>query len=87
MIVILDDELLIHLFSHVQESDIGFSVIKSPSNEKSSFLPIFRSGSCSEIGPKSYMEDEFICVDNLCEHLGAAEMFPSPGAFYGVSYS
>lgn len=66
------------------ESDIGMSVIKSPSNEKSSFLPIFRSGSCSEIGPKSYMEDEYVCVDNLREHLGAAENFPSPGAFYGV---
>ncbi|KAF5960678.1 hypothetical protein HYC85_001887 [Camellia sinensis] len=57
---------------------------KSPSGENSGFLPIFRSGSCSEMGPKTFMEDEFICVDNLREHLGAALDFPSPGAFYGV---
>lgn len=30
------------------------------------------------------MEDEYICVDNLQEHLEAASDFPSPGAFYGV---
>lgn len=50
------------------------------------FLPVFRSGSCSEIGPKSYMEDEHVCVDNLIEHLGGrAAGIPAPGAFYGVS--
>lgn len=58
--------------------------MKSPFGENSGFLPIFRSGSCSEIGPKTYMEDEYICVDNLREHLEAASDFPSPGAFYGV---
>lgn len=45
---------------------------------------MFRSGSCAEIGPKQYMEDEHICVDDLLEHLGATVDFPSPGAFYGV---
>lgn len=45
---------------------------------------MFRSGSCSEIGPKQYMEDEYICVDNLREHIGEDHDFPSPGAFYGV---
>lgn len=58
--------------------------LTSPSDGKSGFLPIFRSGSCSEIGPKSFMEDEHICIDNLVDHLGAPEGFPSPGAFYGV---
>ncbi|KAK6150290.1 hypothetical protein DH2020_015222 [Rehmannia glutinosa] len=57
--------------------------IKSSSKD-SGFLPKFRSGSCSEMGPKPYMEDEYICVDNLSEHLGSANSFPSPGAFYGV---
>ncbi|KAF3945351.1 hypothetical protein CMV_028267 [Castanea mollissima] len=66
------------------ESEIGFLGLKSPSNEKSGFLPIFRSGSCSERGPKQYMEDEYISVDNLHEHLGTAAKFPSPCAFYGV---
>ncbi|XP_058098631.1 probable protein phosphatase 2C 27 isoform X2 [Magnolia sinica] len=57
---------------------------KSPANEKSVFLPIFRSGSCSDKGPKQYMEDEHLCIDNLLEHLGEVANFPSPGAFYGV---
>lgn len=30
------------------------------------------------------MEDEYICIDNLCEQLGSAEDLPSPAAFYGV---
>ncbi|KAF8377457.1 hypothetical protein HHK36_030835 [Tetracentron sinense] len=66
------------------ELDIEIARIKSPSDEKSGFLPVFRSGSCSEIGPKQYMEDEHICIDNLLEHLGATADCPSPGAFYGV---
>ncbi|KAG8369291.1 hypothetical protein BUALT_Bualt15G0136100 [Buddleja alternifolia] len=62
-------------------SDIG---VKSPSDLISSYLPIFRSGSCAEKGPKQYMEDEHICIDNLPQHLGDIGGFPSPGAFYGV---
>ncbi|XP_017227625.1 probable protein phosphatase 2C 47 [Daucus carota subsp. sativus] len=58
--------------------------MKSPPVEQTEFIPVLRSGSCSEIGPKPYMEDEFICVDDLHECLGGASNFPSPGAFYGV---
>lgn len=57
---------------------------ESTSAENSEFLPVFRSGSYSEKGPKEFMEDEHICVDNLHDHLDAARDFPSPGAFYGV---
>ena len=58
----------------------------SPTDVRTGFLPVFRSGSCAEIGPKSYMEDEHVCVDNLIEHLeGRAAGIPAPGAFYGVS--
>uniref|UniRef100_A0A2C9U0R7 protein-serine/threonine phosphatase n=2 Tax=Manihot esculenta TaxID=3983 RepID=A0A2C9U0R7_MANES len=64
-------------------TDVGV-VSKSPSDEKSNFLPVFRSGSCAEGGPKQYMEDEHVCIDNLTEYLGAPSNFPSPGAFYGV---
>ncbi|XP_059634725.1 probable protein phosphatase 2C 27 [Cornus florida] len=64
--------------------DFGAFGIKSPSDGKSSFIPVFRSGSCAEKGPKQYMEDEHVCIDNLLEHLGAAADFPSCGAFYGV---
>ncbi|KAK2975683.1 hypothetical protein RJ640_027786, partial [Escallonia rubra] len=66
------------------ESPTEIISLKSPSGDNSGFLPVFRSGSCSEIGPKPYMEDEYICVDNLREHVKAAPAFPSPGAFYGV---
>lgn len=65
--------------------DVGIVGSKSPPDEKSDFLPVFRSGSCAERGPKHYMEDEHICIDNLIEHLGATADFPSPGSFYGVS--
>lgn len=58
---------------------------KSSSDEKAEFQPIYRSGSCAEIGPKQYMEDEHICVDNLIEQLGSVSEIPSHGAFYGVS--
>ncbi|KAG0459096.1 hypothetical protein HPP92_022224 [Vanilla planifolia] len=46
--------------------------------------PVFRSGSWSEIGPKTSMEDEHLCIDNLVEHLGIDANFLAPGAFYGV---
>lgn len=51
------------------------------------FTPILRSGSCSEIGPKRYMEDEHICIDNILESIDIAEHFASPGGFYGVCKS
>ncbi|KAI5660894.1 hypothetical protein M9H77_20217 [Catharanthus roseus] len=66
--------------------DVEFTVVRnqSPPGGKSSFLPVFRSGCCAEKGPKQYMEDENICIDNLLEHLGETAGLPSPGAFYGV---
>lgn len=67
----------------MQELDVGIMGFKPPP-ENSGFIPVFRSGSCSEKGPKQYMEDEFICVDDLRQHLGAAANLSSQGAFYGV---
>ncbi|XP_057759265.1 probable protein phosphatase 2C 47 isoform X1 [Arachis stenosperma] len=66
------------------ESDIMIVGLKTTSEEKSEFSPKLRSGSCSEKGPKQYMEDEFICVDILREHTGPSVSLPSPAAFYGV---
>lgn len=63
--------------------DVGV-VNKTSSDEKSEFLPVLRSGSCAEIGPKQFMEDEHTRIDNLTEHLGTTTDFPVPGAFYGV---
>lgn len=64
--------------------DLATLALMSPQGCQSGFLPLFRSGSCSEIGPKTRMEDEHICIDNLVSHLGSPTNFPSPGAFYGV---
>ncbi|XP_038994604.1 probable protein phosphatase 2C 47 [Hibiscus syriacus] len=68
-----------------RESVMGAGGLKSPPpREDTGFLPVFRSGSCSEKGPKQYMEDEYICIDNLYLHLGSPADFPYLGAFYGV---
>ncbi|XP_058090581.1 probable protein phosphatase 2C 27 [Magnolia sinica] len=66
------------------DTDSRSIATNSAAGGQSGFLPVFRSGSCSEIGPKQYMEDEHICIDNLLDHLGEAADIPSPGAFYGV---
>ncbi|OWM70566.1 hypothetical protein CDL15_Pgr014239 [Punica granatum] len=66
------------------ESDGATNGSNSPSDEKLEFMPVFRSGCCAERGPKHFMEDEHICIDNLVYHLGNTTDCPSPGAFYGV---
>ncbi|KAL7154483.1 hypothetical protein ABFS83_03G004900 [Erythranthe nasuta] len=67
------------------DSEIGVTGIKSPPSDiKSNFQPIFRSGSCAEKGPKQYMEDVHMCIDNLPRHLGENTGFTLLGAFYGV---
>jgi protein phosphatase 2C family protein 2/3 len=63
--------------------DVCNLVMKSL-DDKSEFLPVYRSGSCAEQGAKQFMEDEHICIDDLVNHLGAAIQCSSLGAFYGV---
>lgn len=48
------------------------------------FVPSIRSGSFADIGPRRYMEDEHIKIDDLSTHLGSLFTFPKPSAFYGV---
>ncbi|XP_008781191.2 probable protein phosphatase 2C 2 [Phoenix dactylifera] len=48
------------------------------------FVPRIRSGSFADIGPRRYMEDEHIRIDDLSAHLGSLLRFPTPNAFYGV---
>ncbi|KAL5561070.1 hypothetical protein UlMin_030817 [Ulmus minor] len=48
------------------------------------FVPSIRSGSFADIGPRRYMEDEHIRIDDLSSHLGSLFQFPKPSAFYGV---
>ncbi|KAG2260916.1 hypothetical protein Bca52824_080210 [Brassica carinata] len=48
------------------------------------YVPTIRSGSYADIGPKRYMEDEHICVDDLSSQLGCLFQLPKPSAFYAV---
>nr|AAC36698.1 protein phosphatase-2C [Mesembryanthemum crystallinum] len=48
------------------------------------FVPNIRSGSFADIGPRKYMEDEHIRIDDLSVQLGSLFRCPKPSAFYGV---
>ncbi|KAK9266709.1 hypothetical protein L1049_007362 [Liquidambar formosana] len=75
-------------------ADVSFSQLDVKSPDKISegslespivkFAPSFRSGSFADIGPRRYMEDEHIRIDDLSTHLGSLFKFPKPSAFYGV---
>ncbi|OEL33829.1 putative protein phosphatase 2C 47 [Dichanthelium oligosanthes] len=56
----------------------------SVSMEMLQFVPNIRSGSFADIGPRRYMEDEHIRIDDLSAHLGSLLICPLPSAFYGV---
>ncbi|XP_015073491.1 probable protein phosphatase 2C 27 isoform X1 [Solanum pennellii] len=72
----------------VGDTDLDFEItekgFRHPSEGQSNFEPIFRSGSCAEKGPKQYMEDEHICIDDLIIHVNEIAGSTSPAAFYGV---
>ncbi|KAK8968687.1 putative protein phosphatase 2C 27 [Platanthera guangdongensis] len=55
--------------------------MSSSLDDQSGFLPVFRSGSCLEIWPKLYMEDEHICIDDIVDHLGTDANLSAPDAF------
>jgi len=48
------------------------------------FVPNIRSGSFADIGPRRFMEDEHIRIDDLSLHVGSLFRCPKPSAFYGV---
>ncbi|KAA8549040.1 hypothetical protein F0562_000724 [Nyssa sinensis] len=48
------------------------------------YVPSIRSGSFADIGPRRFMEDEHIMIDDLSAHLGSLFRFPKPSAFYGI---
>ncbi|KAL7112427.1 hypothetical protein ACP275_04G003200 [Erythranthe tilingii] len=58
--------------------------IKSPESPGAKFIPSIRSGGFADIGPRRYMEDEHIRIDDLSSHLGSLLTLPEPSAFYGV---
>ena len=58
--------------------------MKSPEAEIMQYLPTIRSGGFADIGPRRYMEDQHIKIDDLSMYLGSDVIFPKPNAFYGV---
>ncbi|CAN7056332.1 unnamed protein product [Brassica rapa subsp. trilocularis] len=48
------------------------------------YVPTIRSGSYADIGPKRFMEDEHICVDDLSSQVSCLSQLPNPSAFYAV---
>lgn len=59
-------------------------VSNSPDTTILQFVPSIRSGSFADIGPRRFMEDEHIRIDDLSAHQGSLVRFPKPCAFYGV---
>ncbi|KAL7123724.1 hypothetical protein ABFS83_14G001700 [Erythranthe nasuta] len=48
------------------------------------FVPRPRSGSHTDIGPRSSNEDQHIRIDDLCTHLGSLCSWSEPSSFYAV---
>ncbi|KAL6626314.1 hypothetical protein ACP70R_030040 [Stipagrostis hirtigluma subsp. patula] len=71
----------------VEVTDLSFQTSNaggSASVEPLPFVPNIRSGSFADIGPRRYMEDEHIRIDDLSGHLGSPLVISVPSAFYGV---
>ena len=43
-----------------------------------------RSGAWSDQGPRQFMEDEHVLVDDLVSHLGSILTWKGSGSYYGV---
>lgn len=69
-------ELAVETPEKIPDPLLGTSVLQ--------YFPSIRSGSFTDIGPRRYMEDEHIRIDDLQGHLGSLLKFPVPSAFYGV---
>uniref|UniRef100_A0A7N1A541 protein-serine/threonine phosphatase n=1 Tax=Kalanchoe fedtschenkoi TaxID=63787 RepID=A0A7N1A541_KALFE len=68
--------------SRVKEVDV---ICPQPDESaKVKCVPTIRSGSFADIGPRRYMEDEHVRIDDLTAYLGSVLEFPQPSAFYGV---
>ncbi|CAL9237253.1 unnamed protein product [Arabidopsis halleri] len=54
------------------------------SSSVSFYVPLIRSGSYADIGPRRFMEDEHICIDDLSSRVESLYELPKPSAFYAV---
>ncbi|CAA7388347.1 unnamed protein product [Spirodela intermedia] len=64
--------------------DLRSSSSSEASTTAAEFVPFIRSGSFADVGPRRYMEDEHIRIDDLAAHMGSIFRCPTPSAFYGV---
>jgi protein phosphatase 2C family protein 2/3 len=72
------------LFTSQQDVDKLDQILAGTGTGTESSFPSIRSGSFADIGPRRYMEDEHIRIDDLYAHFGSLLQFPKPSAFYGV---
>ncbi|KAE8056427.1 hypothetical protein FH972_013202 [Carpinus fangiana] len=72
--------------SLIRTKTSGVSVEPEPDLEdhESEFIPIVRSGACTNIGLRPKMEDVYVCVDDFTQKYGLKNMTDGPSAFYGV---
>lgn len=52
----------------------------------SEYIPILRSGACTDMGFRTSMEDVYVCLDNFMEDYGLKSYIDGPNAFYGVFF-
>lgn len=64
-----------------QESPPGPPSVCVPST---CFVPVLRSGFCSDQGSRQTMEDAHVAIDNL-SHIATGRALCHPQGFYGVS--
>ncbi|XP_010518408.1 PREDICTED: probable protein phosphatase 2C 49 [Camelina sativa] len=77
------------LSTSLSDLKCGDSVLDDDDDEDSSssvsfYAPVIRSGSYADIGPRRFMEDEHICIDDLSSRVGSLYELPKPSAFYAV---
>eukprot|EP00252_Welwitschia_mirabilis_P000790 TRINITY_DN1075_c0_g1_i2.p1 TRINITY_DN1075_c0_g1~~TRINITY_DN1075_c0_g1_i2.p1 ORF type:complete len:377 (-),score=81.78 TRINITY_DN1075_c0_g1_i2:514-1644(-) len=83
-IAIIPDMISVQPQNELDLKAMNLITQNSTENLKEPFVPIIRSGSFSDIGHRSKMEDEHICIDDLSLHCGSKFDAPEPNAFYGV---
>lgn len=60
------------------------AVVERKQSPITNFVPMLRSGECSDIGGRTYMEDTHICISDMAKKFGYHLPSDSPISFYGV---
>ncbi|CAN1828145.1 Probable protein phosphatase 2C 22 [Linum perenne] len=72
--------------SLVRTSTVDISVESEVSIQPhvADYIPVVRSGACSDIGFRPNMEDVYTCMDDFATDYGLKHQIDRPNAFYGV---